>query len=337
MQHSADGTRSAVRNPAPLRFGDYSPQSAIAWEPSYLALRRSGELAQRARAAMAALAECRVCPRGCAVDRLADGRGACDVGAEPVVASWNAHPWEEPPISGTRGSGTIFFSGCTGKCRFCQNYPISQYGYGNRVSVERLGEMMLELQHRGCHNINFVTPTHFVPQILAATDHAAGLGLRVPLVYNTSGYETVETLRLLEGVIDIWLPDAKYTDDDVARRISSFPGYVASNRAALREMFRQVGDELLLDDAGIARRGMIIRHLVLPDGLAGTPGVMRWIAAELSPRVHISLMDQYFPAYKAVDDPILGRKITSDEYEAALDAFEAAGLENGWLQEHDDC
>ena len=309
----------------------------VDWEPSYLALHRSGELARRARVAMAALAGCRICPRGCAVDRLTDGRGACNVGAEPVVASWNAHPWEEPPISGTRGSGTIFFSGCTGKCRFCQNYPISQYGYGNRVNIERLGEMMLELQRRGCHNINFVTPTHFVPQILAAADHAAGLGLRVPLVYNTSGYETVETLRLLEGVIDIWLPDAKYTDDDLARRISGFPGYVAHNRAALREMFRQVGDELLLDDAGIARRGMIIRHLVLPDGLADTSGVMRWIATELSPRIHISLMDQYFPAYKAVDDPILGRKITPDEYEAALDAFEAAGLENGWLQEHDDC
>jgi len=327
MQHSADDIQSAIRN----------PQSAISWEPSYVALHRSGELAQRARAAMAALIECQVCPRRCGVDRLADGRGACNVGAAPVVASWNVHPWEEPPISGTRGSGTIFFSGCTGKCRFCQNYPISQYGYGNRVSVERLGEMMLELQRRGCHNINFVTPTHFVPQILAAADHAAGLGLHVPLIYNTSGYETVETLRLLEGVIDIWLPDAKYTDDDVARRISGFPGYVANNRAALREMFRQVGDELLLDDAGIARRGMIIRHLVLPDGLADTSGVMRWIAAELSPRIHISLMDQYFPAYKAVDDPILGRKITPDEYEAALDAFEAAGLENGWLQEHDDC
>jgi putative pyruvate formate lyase activating enzyme len=299
-------------------------------------LHRSGALAERARGALAGLVECQTCPRACGVDRTNGGRGACNVGAEPVVASWNVHPWEEPPISGTRGSGTIFFSGCTGKCRFCQNYPISQLGHGNVVSNERLGEMMLELQDRGCHNINFVTPTHFVPQILAAVDHAAGLGLSIPLVYNTSGYETVDTLRLLEGVIDIWLPDAKYTDDAVARRLSGFPGYVAHNRAALREIFRQVGDELILDEDGIAHRGMIVRHLVLPGELADTAGVMRWIAAELSPRVHVSLMDQYFPAYKAVDDSELGRKITPQEYDAALAAFEDAGLENGWMQEHDE-
>lgn len=306
-------------------------------EPGYLALHRSGELAERSRRALASLKACRLCPRGCGVDRTAGGRGACRMGVNPVVASWNVHPWEEPPISGSRGSGTIFFSGCTGQCLFCQNYPISQYRYGNEVSCERLGEMMLELQRRGCHNINFVTPTHFVPQILAAADFAAARGLRIPLVYNTSGYETVETLRLLEGVIDIWLPDAKYADDEVARRLSGFKDYVAHNRAALREIFRQVGDELILDEAGIARRGMIIRHLVLPDGLAGTADVLRWIATELSPRVHISLMDQYFPAYKAVNDPMLGRKITPEEYDAALAAFEAAGLERGWMQDHGEC
>jgi putative pyruvate formate lyase activating enzyme len=285
---------------------------------------------------MASLAHCELCPRACGVDRMNGGRGACGVGAEPVVAAWNVHPWEEPPISGTAGSGTIFFSGCTGRCCFCQNYPISQYRYGNTVTIERLAAMMLDLQSRGCHNINFVTPTHYVPQLLAAVDHAAMLGLRVPLVYNTSGYETVSTLRLLEGVIDIWLPDAKYTDDAIARRISGFSGYVAHNRAALREIFRQVGDQLTLDENGIARQGMIIRHLVLPGGLADTSGVMHWIASELSPAVHVSVMDQYFPAYKALGDPLLGRKITPEEYEAALDAFEAAGLENGWMQEHGD-
>ena len=189
--------------------------------------------------------------------------------------------------------------------------------------------MMLELQGRGCHNINFVTPTHFVPQILAAVDVAAGQGLRVPLVYNTSGYETVETLRLLEGVIDIWLPDAKYTDDAVARRISGFPGYVAHNRAALRGDLPPGRRELVLDEDGIARRGMIIRHLVLPDGLAGTAEVHALDRRPSSRPVHVSLMDQYFPAYKALDDPLLGRKITPEEYEAALEAFEAAGLENG--------
>jgi putative pyruvate formate lyase activating enzyme len=306
------------------------------WEPAYLKHHRTGELARLAEAALAGLTHCEVCPRACGVDRLAGQVGVCGVGADPVVASWNVHPWEEPPISGTRGSGTIFFSGCTGKCRFCQNYPISQYGYGNRVSNERLAEMMLELQRRGCHNINFVTPTHFVPQILAAVDVAAAKGLRLPLVYNSSGYETVPTLRLLEHLIDIWLPDAKYADDAVARRLSGFPEYVSHNRAALAEIYRQTGDTLLLDEEGIARRGMIIRHLVLPEKLAGTEEVLRWIAQELSPRVHISLMDQYFPAYKVLDDPLMGRKIIPTEYEAALAAYEAAGLENGWMQEHED-
>ncbi|MGQ9491653.1 MAG: radical SAM protein [Anaerolineae bacterium] len=323
-----------------MQHAAHAPQHTLhnaQYEPSYLALHRSGELARRARAAMHTLRRCCLCPRHCAVDRLEGGRGACGMGSRPVIASWNVHRWEEPPISGTRGSGTIFFSGCPGRCIFCQNYPISQYRYGNVVSIERFAGMMLELQRRGCHNINFVTPTHFVPHILAAVDLAAAAGLRLPLVYNTSGYETIETLRLLEGVIDIWLPDAKYTDDAVARRLSGFAGYVAANRATLKEIYRQVGEVLLLDDDGIARRGMIIRHLVLPEGLADTAGVLRWIATELSPRVHVSIMDQYFPAYKALNDPVLGRKITPQEYEAALEAFEAAGLSNGWMQEHEAC
>jgi putative pyruvate formate lyase activating enzyme len=311
-------------------------QSGDGWDPGYLTLHRSGELRDRARAALAALARCELCPRACGVDRYGDERGACGVGVLPVIASWNVHLWEEPPISGTRGSGTIFFSGCTGKCHFCQNYPISQFGYGNRVEIERFAGMMLELQGRGCHNINFVTPTHFAPQILAGVDLAAARGLSIPLVYNTSGYETVAALRLLEGVVDVWLPDAKYADDAVARWLSGFGGYVAHNRAALREIFRQVGAELILDGDGIARRGMIIRHLVLPGGLAGTPEVLRWIAMELSPQVHVSLMDQYFPAHKVLDDPLLGRKITSEEYQAALAAFDAAGLQNGWMQEHEE-
>lgn len=304
-------------------------------EPSYLKLHHTGELRERARTAMASLSHCTLCPHACLADRLAGETGVCRSGPDPVIASWTVHPWEEPPISGTRGSGTIFFSGCTGRCRFCQNYPISQLGYGNRVTVERFAEMMLELQGRGVHNINFVTPTHFVPQILAAVDAAAAQGLSSPLVYNTSGFESVATLRLLEDVIDVWLPDAKYADDAVARRISGFPHYVGVNRAALTEMYRQVGDELLLDDDGIARRGMIVRHLVLPGGLSGTPNVMGWLATSLSPNIHVSLMDQYFPAHKAVNDPALGRKITAAEYEAALDAFEAAGLENGWMQDHE--
>ncbi len=304
--------------------------------PGYLELARRGELPERVRQARALLAPCVLCPRRCGVDRLAGEVGFCRAGADPVVASWNVHPWEEPPISGTRGSGTIFFSYCTARCRFCQNYPISQLGVGNRVSVERLAEMMVELQAKGCHNINFVTPTHFAAQIVLALPRAVELGLRIPLVYNTSGYDSLETLRLLDGIVDIYLPDAKYADDDVARRLSGFVGYVEADRAALKEIFRQVGDELVLDEEGIARRGMIIRHLVLPGGLAQSAEVFRWIARELSPNVHVSVMSQYFPAYRVLDDPVLGRKVSPDEYLEAVEAFEQAGLQNGWFQEQED-
>ena len=308
----------------------------MTWLPGYVALYRHGELQRRAEEAWASLAHCELCPHRCGVNRLAGERGRCRSGAGPVVASWNLHPWEEPPISGTRGSGTIFFTGCTGRCLFCQNYPISQMGVGQEVSVERLADMMLELQRKGAHNINLVTPTHWTAAVLMALPHAVEGGLHIPLLYNTSGYERVSTLRLLDGVVDIWLPDAKYADEDTARWLSGLPDYVRHNRAALREMFRQVGDELLLDEEGIARRGMIVRHLVLPGGLSGTAEVMRWLAENLSPRLHVSLMDQYFPAYRCVGHPLLGRKITSEEYEEAFSALMAAGLENGWVQEHDE-
>ena len=248
------------------------------------------------------------------------------------IASWNLHHWEEPPISGTRGSGTIFFSGCTGRCRFCQNYPVSQLGHGIEVGAERLAGMMLELQRKGAHNINLVTPTHFMPHVLAALPHAIRGGLRLPLVYNTSGYERVEPLRLLDGIVDLWLPDAKYADDAVARRLSGWHRYVEVNQAALREIYRQVGEELRLDDDAVALRGLIVRHLVLPGGLAGTAQVLRWLSEELGPRIHVSLMDQYFPAYRVLNDPVLGSKLSPEEYESALDALESAGLEHGWSQ-----
>jgi putative pyruvate formate lyase activating enzyme len=302
-------------------------------QPGYRALHQSGELARRIDAAWAMLSHCELCPHRCGIDRLHGERGLCRMGDLPKVSSWNLHAWEEPPISGTRGSGTVFFSGCTGRCRFCQNYPISQLGHGDVVTVERLAGMMLELQRKGAHNINFVTPTHFMPHILAALPYAIRGGLRLPLVYNTSGYERVEVLRLLDDIVDVWLPDAKYADDATARRLSGFGNYVENNRAALREIHRQVGDELLLDSCGLVVRGMIIRHLILPEGLAGTAAVLRWLADSLSPRVHISLMDQYFPAHRAVNDPVLGRKITHEEYTAALQAFDAAGLEKGWYQD----
>lgn len=305
-------------------------------EPGYLALHRSGELARRIEQAWALLAPCELCPHRCGVDRLGGEQGVCRMGALPKISSWNLHAWEEPPISGTRGSGTLFFSGCTGRCRFCQNYPISQYGYGQEVRVERLAEMMLELQRKKAHNLNLVTPTHFMPQILAALPQAIEGGLHLPLVYNTSGYERVEVLRLLEGVVDIWLPDAKFADNATARRLSGFPDYVEHNRAALAEIVRQVGVDLVVDEEGMARRGLVIRHMVLPEGLAGSAQVLRWIAEELSPEVHVSLMDQYFPAHQAVGDPVLGRKVTEEEYLAALEAFDKAGLERGWFQSASD-
>ena len=316
--------------------GGYGQDTAIdmgAEGPSYLRLRASGELGSRVERAYQKLHQCNLCPRACGVDRLAGEKGYCRAGAEPVVASWNSHPWEEPPISGTRGSGTVFFTYCTGRCLFCQNYPISQLDVGRQVSVERLAEMMLELQTRGCHNVNLVTPTHFMPQILAALSRAVEGGFRLPLVYNSSGYESVDAVRLLDGVVDVYLPDAKYADDRVARELSGFVKYVEANRAALREMYRQVGDELVLDREGIAQRGLIIRHMILPERLAGTWDVLRWIAEELSPSVHISLMAQYFPAHKAVGHPVLGRKITDEEYFDALAAFDAHGMQRGWRQE----
>jgi putative pyruvate formate lyase activating enzyme len=266
------------------------------------------------------------------VDRFKGERGLCGMGELAKVSSWNLHAWEEPPISGTRGSGTVFFSGCSGRCRFCQNFPISHFGYGDEVCVERLADMMLELQRKGAHNVNFVTPSQFLPHILAALPIAIEGGLRVPLVYNTSGYERVEALRLLEGVVDVWLPDAKYADNEAAGRLSGFAEYVEHNQAALTEIHRQVGDDLVLGEDGLAVRGMIVRHLVLPQGLSGTAEVLRWIAQDLSPRVHVSLMDQYFPAHLALGDAVLGQKITAEEYETALEAFDAAGLTRGWCQ-----
>jgi putative pyruvate formate lyase activating enzyme len=302
-------------------------------EPGYLRLHHSGELAYRIEVACAILEHCELCPHRCGVNRLRRKRGVCQVGSVAKVSSWNLHRWEEPPISGTRGSGTIFFSGCTGRCLFCQNYPISHLGHGASVGIERLAEMMLELQRKGAHNINFVTPTHFMPHILAALPHAIEGGLHLPLVYNTSGYERVEMLQLLEGVVDLWLPDAKYSDSAVAARRSGFRDYVKHNRAGLREIYRQVGAGLVLDDQGIAERGMIVRHLVLPGGLAGTSDVLDWIVGALSPDVHVSLMDQYFPAHRALNDPLLGRKVTSEEYGAALQTLFRSGLQNGWCQD----
>lgn len=302
--------------------------------PSYLRLAESGELARRARALIARLSRCDLCPRACLVDRDAGEQGVCRVGRRAKVSAAFPHFGEESVLVGRGGSGTIFFGECNLRCVFCQNREVSHGLDAQEVTEEAIAEAMLALQAGGCHNINLVTPTHWMPQILSALPGAIAGGLRLPLVYNCSGYEGLEALRLLDGVVDVYLPDSKYADDAVARRLSGFRGYVKSNRAALREMYRQVGPGLVLDQDGMAVRGMIVRHMVLPMGLAGTAQVLEWIARELSPDVCISLMSQYFPAYRAVDDPALGRRITPEEYLEALSAFDVAGLEQGWRQEY---
>ncbi|MGO8951105.1 MAG: radical SAM protein [Ktedonobacterales bacterium] len=300
--------------------------------PSYLALHETGELSRRAEEAWELLRGCGVCPQNCPVDRTQGKTGACHSGTEVIIGSWNVHRREEPPISGTRGAGTIFFGGCQARCSYCQNFWLSQMGNGLRVSYQRLADMMLSLQRKGCHNLDLVTPTHFVPQILKALVIAADKGLHIPLVYNCAGYEHLHTLRLLDGVVDIYLPDAKYASNQEAMRTSKMHHYVEFNRAALKEMYRQVGG-LKVDEEGIALRGLIVRHLVMPGGHAGTGAVLAWIAEEVGTDIGLSVMDQYFPAYKALNDPLLNRRLTWKEYREALDIVEELPFENLFLQE----
>lgn len=300
--------------------------------PSYLNLFASGELQRRAEEAWQILGDCTICPQNCHANRLNGKHGVCKSTTEAIVGSWNVHRKEEPPISGTRGAGTIFFGYCQARCSYCQNWWLSQNGVGHRVTPEKLAEMMLYLQKKKVHNLDLVTPTHFVPQILAALVIGCGKGLKLPLVYNCAGYENLRTLQLLDGVVDIYLPDAKYADEANALRTSKMPHYVKYNRETLTEMYRQVGP-LRLDDEGIGYRGLLIRHLVMPNGIAGTPEVLHWIAQELSPETPVSVMDQYFPAYKALNDPRLNRRLTWKEYSEALDAMAAAGLVDGFVQE----
>jgi putative pyruvate formate lyase activating enzyme len=250
----------------------------------------------------------------------------------PIVSSSNVHHGEEPPISGVRGSGAIFLTHCNLHCVFCQNYPISQLGVGREKSVEALGEMMIELQERGCHNINWVTPTHFVPQILDALCFAVEKGFRLPLVYNTNGYDSLETLELLDGIVDIYLPDMKYADEGTARAYSQAPNYPAVNASAIQEMYRQVGRGKYAGD-GTMERGLIIRHLLLPNGLAGTESMARFVAETLSRQCGISLMTQYFPAYRAKGFPKLSRRLSRREFEEAMETLERYRLSGGWMQE----
>jgi putative pyruvate formate lyase activating enzyme len=296
-----------------------------------LELLETGELSRRAEALDARLQRCDLCPRACGVDRKSGKVGYCGVGSLPRIASINLHPWEEPPISGTRGSGTIFFSGCTLRCIFCQNYPISQLGVGSERSVEDLASGMLKLQDKGAHNINLVTSTHQMAAVVHALVQAAHRGLRIPLVYNSSGYESVETLRLLDGIIDVYLPDIKYADSEIAGKYSGVADYVGCNREALVEMWRQTGP-LQTDAAGIALKGMMVRHLVLPENLSGPDECLSFLARRMGPQVWVSLMNQYFPAHKGPFTPPLDRKATQEEYEAAFAALTGLGILNGFVQ-----
>ncbi|HBA73332.1 MAG: radical SAM protein [Geobacteraceae bacterium GWC2_55_20] len=295
-------------------------------------LYQSGELLQRVRESYRRLAACNLCPHDCGVNRVAGEVGICGAGLKPKIASANVHHGEEPPISGSRGSGTIFLSGCSLKCVFCQNFPISQLSNGEEITTGELATRMLGLQRRRVHNINLVTPTHYLPQILAALWLAVPQGFDLPLVWNSSGYEKVDALQLLDGVVSVYLPDMKYCDDSQAVEISSAPGYRGINREAVTEMLRQVG-HLNTDINGIAEHGLIIRHLVLPCGRAGSVDTLRWIADNLGLETHIALMNQYFPAHVAHRVPGLDRKITSEEYDQAVEILEECGLENGWVQE----
>ena len=285
-------------------------------------------LRERAEAALARLECCDICPRGCGVNRLEGELGYCRSGRYARISSFTPHFGEERPLVGAHGSGTIFMTGCNLRCVYCQNYDISQLGEGREVSPEKLAEMMVCLADGGCHNINFVTPTHFVPQILEALVPAVELGLCLPLVYNSGGYDSVETLRLLEGIFDIYMPDAKYGSDAAAKKYSDAADYTGVMKAAIREMHRQVGP-LEVDDDGVAVRGLLVRHLVLPENLAGTAEVVRFLAEEVSPETYLNVMAQYHPCFKAYSYPELSRPITLREYAEAVNLARVAGLDRG--------
>jgi len=308
--------------------------------PCYLRLMQTGELRQRVEALEALLESCTVCPLDCGNNRLNDELARCYSGRLPIVSSYTPHFGEEPPLTGTRGAGNIFFGNCNLRCVYCQNYQISQAHkeqIKNEVTHERLAEMMLELQRTGRHNINFVSPTHFAPQMARAILLAAEQGLRLPIVYNTNTYDSVEVLKLLDGIIDVYLPDLKYAEDEAGFLYSKVRSYRDISRAALKEMFRQTGDELIYEE-GLLKRGLVIRLLVLPNDLGGLRESLQWISRELSPRVTLSLMAQYYPTNTAGTNPrymLLSRRISESEWLRAVALLDEFGMENGWMQEYD--
>ncbi len=309
--------------------------------PPYLDLYESGELERRVQALERLLLSCTVCPLDCGNNRMENQLARCFSGSQPVVSSYTPHFGEEPALVGKGGAGNVFFGNCNLRCVYCQNYQISQTYKAqlkNEVTHERLAEMMLELQARGCHNINFVSPTHFAPQVARAVLIAAERGLRLPIVYNTNAYDSVEVLRQLDRVVDIYLPDLTYAESADGYTYSKVPNYTEHARAALKEMYRQTGDELVFGEDGTLRRGLVVRLLVLPNDIAGVRESLRWIRDELSPRVAISLMAQYYATNKAATDErytLLSRRITESEWWRAVSLLDELGMEEGWMQEYD--
>lgn len=310
-------------------------------EPKFLELYRTGELEKRVEKLEKLLESCTVCPKDCGNNRLSDEIAACYSGRLPIVSSYTAHFGEEPVLSGTHGAGNIFFGNCNLRCVYCQNYQISQTWKTqkkNEMTHERLAGIMLELQEKGCHNIGFVSPTHFAPQMARAILIAAEKGLRLPIVYNTNAYDSVEVLRLLDGIVDIYLPDFKYADNDSGFEFSKVRGYADFAREALKEMFRQTGDKLIYGDDGLLKRGLVIRLLVLPNDLAGIEENLTWIKENLSPRTAISLMAQYYATNKAATDEryiLLSRRISEHEWSKAVELLEELEMEEGFLQEYE--
>jgi putative pyruvate formate lyase activating enzyme len=295
------------------------------FEPAYIGTLNEGAFPDKIARAREMLRECCVCPRQCAVNRLEGETGFCMLGAQPVVSSANPHFGEEAPLVGSNGSGTIFFASCNLKCLFCQNFEISHWMEGREIESSALAKIMLNLERVGCHNINFVTPSHLVPQILEAVHLAAEGGLRVPLVYNTGGYDSVDTLRLLDGVVDIYMPDLKFMDSEVCKLMMDAPDYPEVVKDALREMHRQVGD-LRTDDRGIATRGLLVRHLVMPNDLAGTREAMQFLAKEISPDTYVNIMNQYRPCGRATENDSINRAVTGEEYSRAVETAREEGI-----------
>jgi putative pyruvate formate lyase activating enzyme len=289
----------------------------MAFIPSYINLFEKGELKQRVGLLKEFLQECRLCPRQCRINRLNGELGYCGAGSRLMVSSAFPHFGEERPLVGSHGSGTIFLTHCNLRCVFCQNYDISHLGRGEPITPSEMARAMLRLQEMDCHNINFVTPTHYAPQIVESLLEAIRMGLQLPIVYNCSGYESIEVIQLLEGVIDIYMPDAKYMEEEYSKRFSNAPDYPDVLRKVLKEMHRQVGD-LTINSKGIAERGLLIRHLVMPQGVASSEAILKFIAEEISVHSYVNIMDQYRPEYRSHDYPEISRRITQKEYVEAI-------------------